>query len=505
MIKILAVDDEAPICQWLQYCISNFDGFICVTASNAREGLEIFQAEQPEIVFSDIEMPGMDGLEMLRIIQQKNPGVCSVVMTSHEDFGYARTALKIGTTEYILKTEMTQSSLREVLEKLKGVIVKQADMRKLNLISREHYLQVVALHQNAESVTMDELRQQGILLDPAPVVVMDYWNGDGDKKEIQQTGVLPAIRNVFSFMLGTDHIITIANTAEPRDATVKALKVLWDDIFAGRTDVCCGISDIMETPDRLRDAIDQARYRCVLRFYEPEKHVFYSGADTDIAWDEEMFQMEYMQALLNQDFLAAYACIQSYLETVRENQVRDIAALKKVIMTATISFLHFARDISEDVDAKAKEIKGKVQRCGNINELSDIVGSEFNPFVQRDDASAGITAPVQQAITYMELHYAEKITLSEIACCVFFSPEHLSRLFSKETGVNYITYLNNLRMKHAVALLEGTTLKIYEIAEKVGYSSLSYFSTAFKRKFGQNPYEYQLNFQDRKRRQGNRP
>ena len=87
------------------------------------------------------------------------------------------------------------------------------------------------------------------------------------------------------------------------------------------------------------------------------------------------------------------------------------------------------------------------------------------------------------------------MTLGDIAERVAFSPEHFSRVFSKETGVNYVTYLNNLRMKHAVALLEATDMKVYEIAEKVGFFSLSYFSTAFKKKFGQNPYEYQVNFQ----------
>ena len=62
----------------------------------------------------------------------------------------------------------------------------------------------------------------------------------------------------------------------------------------------------------------------------------------------------------------------------------------------------------------------------------------------------------------------------------------------KETGLNFVTYLNNLRMRRAVELLERTDKKIYEIAEQVGYSSVRYFSTAFKKTFGQNPNEYQL-------------
>ena len=96
-------------------------------------------------------------------------------------------------------------------------------------------------------------------------------------------------------------------------------------------------------------------------------------------------------------------------------------------------------------------------------------------------------------MAYIKAHYAEKLTLSIVASHVSFNPEYFSRMFTKETGLNFVTYLNNLRMQRAVELLEGTDQKIYEIAEQVGYSSVSYFSTAFKKTFGQKPNEYQLN------------
>lgn len=72
--------------------------------------------------------------------------------------------------------------------------------------------------------------------------------------------------------------------------------------------------------------------------------------------------------------------------------------------------------------------------------------------------------------------------------------EYLSRLFKDETGIKFVVYLNNLRLKHALRLLETTNLKVYEIAEQVGYSNLSYFSTVFKKNFGQNPFDYKNTF-----------
>ena len=123
------------------------------------------------------------------------------------------------------------------------------------------------------------------------------------------------------------------------------------------------------------------------------------------------------------------------------------------------------------------------------------VAELFAPLQEMARQTDGKSLPVRKAIEYMERHHAERLTLAEIAEQARFSPEHFSRVFRRETGVNYVAYLNNLRMKHAVQLLEQTDSKVYEIAEKVGFSSLSYFSTTFKKKFGKSPYEYQIDHQ----------
>ena len=104
--------------------------------------------------------------------------------------------------------------------------------------------------------------------------------------------------------------------------------------------------------------------------------------------------------------------------------------------------------------------------------------------------NAEYSASVRNAIYFMEQHYPESLTLADVADHVGLSSEYLSRLFREETGVKFVVYLNNLRLKHALRLLETTNLKVYEIAEKVGYSNLSYFSTVFKKNFGQNPFDY---------------
>jgi two-component system response regulator YesN len=250
MLKVLAVDDEAPIRQWIRFCISKIPGFSCAIASGAEEGIRKYREERPEIVITDVEMPCMDGLEMLQNIRELGGNVYSIVLTSHENFDYARTALKIGSAEYILKTELTEEGLRELLNKAKRAVEKEKNIQAM---------------------------------------------------------LPPQIKKL----------------------------------------------------------------------------------------DEQM---------------------------------------------------------------------GPIEQIG-------------------------------RTISYMEQHYGEKLSLNYMADMVSFSPEHFSRLFRRETGETYINYLNNIRMKQAVILLETTDKKVYEVAEETGFSSLNYFSTLFKKKFGISPYNYQVGFQ----------
>ncbi len=110
--------------------------------------------------------------------------------------------------------------------------------------------------------------------------------------------------------------------------------------------------------------------------------------------------------------------------------------------------------------------------------------------VQETEISQKYSLAVKNAIIYMEEHYYERITLDILARNVFLSPGYLSSLFAKETGQTVMEYLSNIRIRHAKVLLKKLDLKIYQIAEKVGYSNTKYFTDIFKRITGFTPIQY---------------
>ena len=115
MLKVLVVDDDSPIRRWLEYCVGQLEGFVLAgAAASGAQGLELYRKELPDIVITDIEMPGMSGLEMAARIQAIRPAHI-IILTSHDNFSYARQALHSGTAEYILKTEVSLETMRDLL------------------------------------------------------------------------------------------------------------------------------------------------------------------------------------------------------------------------------------------------------------------------------------------------------------------------------------------------------------------------------------------------------
>lgn len=120
-LKVAVVDDEAPIRQWLTYCIGTIAPEDKIsTAANGAEALEMMEQVQPDIVFTDICMPVMDGLELMRQAKKTLPFTKFVILTNYAEFSYAKEALSLGAWEYILKSEMRAADIKNLLDKTRA-------------------------------------------------------------------------------------------------------------------------------------------------------------------------------------------------------------------------------------------------------------------------------------------------------------------------------------------------------------------------------------------------
>lgn len=436
MLKVLVVDDEAPIRQWMAYCVDHFAGFtVSGIAASARQGIEMYRRELPDIVVSDIEMPGMDGLEMLNQMSRIHPAYM-IVLTSHEDFSYARRALTQGAAEYILKTEITREAFEAVLNKGAEVIREKRASGSAGLErSAQRLFQQMAAKGERMEITGELLRRHGISLKDRSLLTVDIWNENG--AEMPGLGriaaELPFLENLCMVPLDHEHLLIAANISREGSTYMAA------EWFRGkiRPPFVAGISDMVTGLEELPGAVRQAQARFRLHFYHPDRRVFWrEPTGSLVPRQTQMLRVSFSKELFARRYDKAAAVKDQALREIMEDCPTDLEAVKDLCDFFASTLLHLTMEREERL---------------------------------------------------------EQITLGQVAEHVSFNPEYFSRLFTRETGLHFVAYLNNLRMRRAVELLERTDKKIYEIAEEVGFSNVSYFSTVFKKNFGQNPNVYQRN------------
>ena len=127
MLKIIIVDDESITRQWIKKKIEELGTDYCIEGvfSNGRQALEYCRNNHADIIFTDIRMPQMDGIELLKALTEEDIQIYKVILSAHDEFEYAREALKLGAREFLLKAEITSSEIRRILEKAKEEIEKK--------------------------------------------------------------------------------------------------------------------------------------------------------------------------------------------------------------------------------------------------------------------------------------------------------------------------------------------------------------------------------------------
>lgn len=215
MLKVLVVDDDSPIRRWLEYCVGQLEGFVLAgAAASGAQGLELYRKELPDIVITDIEMPGMSGLEMAARIQAIRPAHI-IILTSHDNFSYARQALHSGTAEYILKTEVSLETMRDLLRRAAQTIQRAGGdaARQEQEAQAQALVRHLAMAEAQGPLTVQALRRQGITLEDAPLAAGDLWSRDGAglAGARRLIGESQTMKNLRFVPVGYEHLLWIGN------------------------------------------------------------------------------------------------------------------------------------------------------------------------------------------------------------------------------------------------------------------------------------------------------
>lgn len=531
-ITMLIAEDHALTARYLR---DNIDwralGIrVMGVASNGREALKLMDQEQPDILLTDIRMPIMDGLELIRRVRSAGSHLRPIILSAYDEFTYAREALHLGVVDYVLKpvdddalTE-TVARIAMELEQQRQSVTEEDELSETVQshlpVLRNEYLQEV-LRGNADDREVNERLQALRIEIPTQhfaVLTAELDGSTGEQETSQSRDAalndaaralkaalsphFPTLRVSFpttaALIICRDKIDSRAELETIRRICRSVQKSFQAD--DGHT-FSIGISGAHEGVSSLERCMTEATQALSQRFmggrsgaylYRAERHTRRTGCDYPVDSEEEI--LAHVSAGRPGEALDAF---DRFLTKLRDSShlcnglIKDgvIALMLRAASVARRSSGQEARRTSEIV--KEEEITAlSHQQC-----LLDL-GNECRTLLARTCEAVRETrlaAPhrvVEAATRYIELHYAERCSVADAAAFVGYSANYFSHLFKKRSGRSFSRAVAEYRVNKACRLIETGRHRISEVAEMVGFHDPQYFSQTFHRFAGVSPRDY---------------
>lgn len=522
MLKVLIVDDEMlvrvgmrSLIQWEEH------GFRVIgDAADGEAALALMETEIPDIVLTDIVMPGMNGLRLIEEVGKKYPGVRFIVLSSHSDFDYVREAMKLGADDYVLKTSIRPDEFLKILNETRRKAEQEktkwkrtldgpsVSERKQNLFLR------LLVEPSADESTADRYRRELNWPEAAETAVLavrlHHFSSLGPDGKTVSRSLLhllsqeteeTAAKQVFSYK--DNEIIMVLFFAERPDER-QLLEIGRNVIRTAQRliNICVSVG-ISEPFSRFEDfpaAVRQAKEALNDSFYGGLGKCYPYGAlprekpqRTRFADEEELLRRlevcdgEGVRRILERLF--------SELEENRdipESRQELFLDLMQLFKTVVRRWDEAWPSLSEDEAPLVIQMLD-LETIGEAQRWFETMADKAMEAIRRVRART-YRKEVLQLIDYLKTHYAENITLGSASRYVNMSESYLSSIFKKETGMSFVEYLTRLRMEKAAELLKTTDMPSYLVAEKVGYDNINYFGRSFKKVMGVSPSHYRNRF-----------
>ena len=499
MYRMLVVDDEKTERECVRFLIEQSGLPLEVSeAGDGREALRrLKETDGADILFTDVQMPLMDGLELIREAEKLFPDMKILIFSSYADFEYARTALTLGVVNYILKP-LIPEKLKKSLEGLIGQLDEEAASRKLKDRQQSFMLQYAL--QLSISGNFDGSRAEPAVLKQLEqfrcMVLVDF-NGDflENNSFVFYESLRCAMRlDMESLNLSPDQALLLLRTPveNPKEWGMRLLSHIQETF-----QISCwlAISKPLSGQASLKDACAAVEQQMERRFWEPQLHVF-TGQDREDAQDgaengtDENRQLQQIKrALGNRDGAALQEALDSLFAKYRSRQNQSQIYVKFIfsnLLTTLYPFLNEMDGEKKTLDAMISDLYLQP----DISEIVRMVQELASRIIGGFSSGPSIRREILEVTDYIGANYGKELSVERLASIVFLTPDYLSRLFKKSMGKSISQYIRQFRMEKARELLTGTNRKVIDIGEAVEYPNYSYFCQSFREYFGTSPERY---------------
>jgi len=519
--RVLIVDDELLVRQGIKHLLNwEHEGFQIVgEASNGKEALELIERMEPHIVITDIVMPVMGGEELTRAVKARFPEIEVIILSSFGEFDYVRSTFQSGVVDYILKPKLEAVQLLEILKRTARKIpsLKLVESNDDGSISIKLVIDklISGYEVDAESSVIAEAFPHssfcllGADLKQLPGKSKDQHASSQWLDEITaalDAGLEQAVYFPVPTEPGIAAVLVNLDKSEMDRLTGIARKLAAssrEQLPEIGWTIGEAFTDLRQLGTNYKDSFLKIN---AYRYFLPASTPLIVHSELPAAADEELkFNMNRFTELMSRrQFEEAFDELRQYVHRSSTQYKTDVYAFKSflgnIIFNITIMLARHDMEMKKLEEAKYayfKSISESKHVSGAMSLLETFI-SEANAVIE-SKRTAGGNPNMALLLEYIRQHYAEPLSLTEIAKHFHFNPSYLSSYFASHNTEGFSEYLNKIRVEKAAELLQQETASISEISGMVGYSDHSYFTKVFKKLTGLSPSHYRKQYMGIKR------
>ena len=529
-ISVFLVEDEVIIRNGVKKSIDwEQEGyFFAGEASDGELAYPIILKEKPDIVITDIRMPFMDGLELSRLVKEKLPDIRIVLLTGYGEFEYAKEAIQIGVTDYLLKP-ISAAKLLEALGKIRDQIWKEQEekellaryakeMRENTELEKNKFFNQLLIGSLAIGQAIEKGRKYGMDLTAAnyQIVLFKIMHLPESQEETQHIveacdqieEQVDALPYVSKFQRGTDGwaFLVLGDDPEQTGQREHTLEEVLRGVLGqwSQLEYFGAKGSVVERLRRISESFKVADRVFASRFVLAPNQILDETSVKEVhAEDFEMDGIVHVNDLRSMlgRFLnngtreeVGEFC-DAYLGELQQEQLSSNILRQYLIVDVSVEILAFVRKLSPDseFEREAENLKRLLQNTQSVEDFRNYLVGFLQKTIDVRDTVSGrkYTDVIEAAKREIEENYmTEDISLNTVSVKVGMSPSYFSSVFSKEMGMTFVEYLTEVRMNKAKELIMCSPMKMSEIAFEVGYRDPHYFSYIFKKTQGCSPKEY---------------
>lgn len=534
-IKVFLVEDEMVIRRGIKNSIDwEKEGYIfCGEASDGELAYPMIIKEKPDILITDIRMPFMDGLELCKLVKKELPNIKILILSGYDEFDYAKEAIRLGVTEYLLKP-ISSGKLLEALNGVSESIRREKEdkdlVRKYMEEMRENtehekqkfFEQMIAGNLSmADALETGKKYEMNLSAGMYNLLLFRFTLGEENRKSGELLGeaeyaiekLTERLEYVFEFQRGVEGwaFLLMADNEEQMSERVKELSKDLEEIMKNYSTIAYfggigqPVARLRELEESFREAERALAARVTMelnRIISVEDIRMAQNVDTldDIeitSFGEIEKTRTMLEKFLNngaEDEIDEFVDV--YINELPEENLKSVLMRQYIIMDAYIVMMSFCEKIEGiegEMQAQSEELKNSMKTIQTLEEIKNYIRMLLKKIIGVRDTISGRRysdiieiAKDQIRKTYM----SDEISLNTIAAEVGMSPSYFSSIFSKEMGKTFVEYLTEIRMDRAKELLMCSSMKTSEIGYEVGYKDPHYFSYIFKKTQNCTPKEF---------------